>query len=191
MRALILNGEVAPNRTVQAVHETASDYFKGRNWEVESLALRKMKIAPCIGCFGCWLKTPGICVINDAGREVVKEIIGSDLLVLLTPVTFGGYSSELKKALDRIIPLISPYFMKMNGETHHRPRYEKFPDYFGLGVLPSRDAESERIFRTLVHRNAINTHSKTYAAAVITEDEEKGKIESSARGLFSRMEVAQ
>jgi hypothetical protein len=191
MRAFILNGEVAPNRTVQAVREMASDYLRGRDWVVDSLALCEMKVAPCVGCFGCWLKTPGVCVIDDEGRDIAKAIIQSDLLILLTPVTFGGYSSELKKALDRMIPLISPYFMKVNGEIHHRPRYEKFPDLVGIGVIPSRDDESERIFRTLVRRNAINTHSAAYAAEIIIENQNGRAIENAMQGLFSRMEVAQ
>ncbi|MFZ3171799.1 MAG: hypothetical protein WA118_07460 [Carboxydocellales bacterium] len=38
----------------------------------------------------CWLKAPGICIIDDAGRNIAQAVIGSDLLVILSPVTFWG-----------------------------------------------------------------------------------------------------
>ena len=37
-----------------------SEKYKG--WEIIS---DNGTIKPCIGCFGCWLKTPGRCVIKD------------------------------------------------------------------------------------------------------------------------------
>jgi len=43
----------------------------------------------------------------------------SELVVLLTPITFEGYCSELKKAVDRVIPLILPYFLFVRHEVHH------------------------------------------------------------------------
>jgi multimeric flavodoxin WrbA len=45
--------------------------------------------------------TPGECVIKDAGCDVARDVSHSDLVILLTPMSFGGYSSELKKAVDR------------------------------------------------------------------------------------------
>jgi hypothetical protein len=53
-----------------------------------------MKLAHCLGCFGCWLKTPGMCVEDDAGRQVARAIVQSDTTVLYTPATFGGYSPD-------------------------------------------------------------------------------------------------
>lgn len=74
-------------------------------WEVEPFILHDMEIHHW-GCFGCWVQTPGVCVIDDAGRDVARAVIQSDLAVFLIPVTFGGYSSELKKAVDRLICLL-------------------------------------------------------------------------------------
>ena len=37
--------------------------------QVETFPLREMKLAHCLGCFGCWVKTPGMCVEDDAGRQ--------------------------------------------------------------------------------------------------------------------------
>jgi len=50
-----------------------------------------------MGCFGCWNKTPGTCVMKDDSAKIAKAVVNSDLLIFLTPITFGGYSSELKK----------------------------------------------------------------------------------------------
>ena len=110
MKAVIFNGAKEGDLTIKAIEKNIADQLTKERWEVEPIELRNMQIANCIGCFGCWVKTPGTCVINDDGRETTRKAIQSDLMVWLTPVTFGGYSSELKKALDRIIPILLPYF---------------------------------------------------------------------------------
>jgi len=51
--------------------------------------LSNRTLGSCTGCFQCWLKTPGLCVIDDDGRLLAGKFIQSDLVVLLTPVTFG------------------------------------------------------------------------------------------------------
>ena len=32
----------------------------------------KMKIAPCIGCNACWLRTPGVCAVKDDYEQILK-----------------------------------------------------------------------------------------------------------------------
>jgi hypothetical protein len=135
--------------------------------EVTVFALREMDIRPCMGCFGCWIKTPGECVIDDDGREVARAIVNSDLVVYFTPVTFGGYSSELKKSVDRNICIIEPDFAVIDGETHHKKRYEQYPRMLAVGLLDQVDPESEGVFRTLVKRNAINMHAPASGSTVI------------------------
>ena len=81
----------------------------------------------CIGCFACWLKTPGICVETDEGRAIAEAVVHSDTVIIVAPVTFGGYSSEIKKAQDRWIPLILPDFGVYHREIHHKPRYDRYP----------------------------------------------------------------
>lgn len=185
MKGLVLSGAAEESHMAETVARIATGMLRERGWEVDTLSLRDLAIAPCTGCFGCWVKTPGTCLIPDAGREAARMAIGSDLLVLVTPVTFGGYSSQLKKSLDRMIPLISPFFMKVCGETHHRPRYERYPRLLALGTLPCPDAESERTFSTLVARNAINFHAPAHAAGVICDDDPSGKVRDTIRGLLA------
>lgn len=167
MEAVVLNGTEGGDPALDAVYDLLSGELENRGWEVKPFLLRDMEIAYCRGCFGCWVITPGVCVIDDAGRDIARAIIQSDLVVYLTPVTFGGYSAGLKKALDRSIGLLSPFFMKIGGEVHHRPRYERYPRLVGLGVLERPDEESEKMFATLVQRNAINMHSPAHAGGVV------------------------
>jgi multimeric flavodoxin WrbA len=131
----------------------------GRVDDIELFELRELAIAPCAGCFGCWTRTPGECVIEDSARDVLRSYVGSDIVVYVTPVTFGGYSSELKKLLDRIIlSVLDPRFTVVGGEVHHRLRYRRYPKTIGFGTLPSPDPDAEQLFARLVARNGINAH---------------------------------
>ena len=177
MKALVLNGAGNNTQYIDSIGETIVRELRSLQWEVHDLVLRDIDIAPCMGCFGCWVQTPGICLIDDAAHNVTRKIMGSDLVAYFTPITFGGYSSDLKKALDRSIGLISPYFTRINGEVHHRKRYAQAPKLLGVGFLSQPDEESERIFKTLIGRNAINMHNPMHAACVVYESQSDPEIQ--------------
>lgn len=159
MDALILNGALAGDADVDSVQELLRRELAAAGCRPRAMVLREIPVAYCQGCFECWVKTPGECKTADAGREIAAAFIASDVVILLTPVTFGGYSSELKKGLDRIAGLVSPFFMHIHGEVHHRPRYARYPSLLALGVLPKPDPAQERVFHTLVARNSLNFHA--------------------------------
>lgn len=185
MKAVILNGSNNGDNNLDALHNIILDELQGIGWGVESFILRDINISHCLGCFGCWVQTPGVCVINDAGLDIARAVIQSDLTVFLTPLTFGGYSAELKKALDRTICLVSPFFTKINGEVHHKARYRKYPRLMGVGVLPKADEESEHIFKTLVGRNSLNFYAPAHAAGVIISSNPEDEIRMQIRELLS------
>ncbi len=136
--------------------------------EIVLFSLRDMEIKHCIGCFNCWTKTPGKCSIyKDAGDNILQEVLQRDIVILFTPVAFGSYSSELKKALDRFLPILLPFFKKIHNEIHHVARYPFFPRLVGIGVHPSPDTELIECFKLLTGRNAINFNSQSYSAGVI------------------------
>ena len=166
MKALILNGGTEADPEMEAAHQIVRQELSRAGWDAREFFLRNIAMANCQGCFGCWVKTPGTCVIPDDGREVAASMIRSDMVVLLTPVTLGGYSSILKKAMDRIIPLLSPFFVKIHGEVHHKRRYERYPDLFGVGLMQQEDTESREIFSKLVERNARNFYCRGYSLAI-------------------------
>lgn len=190
MKAVILDGTRDGREVESAAREMLLSEVESRASEVTTFPLREMDIRHCLGCFGCWIKTPGECVIDDDAREIARAVSQSDLVVYLTPVTFGGYSSELKKTLDRNIGLIAPDFTTVEGETHHKKRYNRNPRILGVGLLDQADRECERIFRTLIERNAINMHAPASASTVVHGDADETTARAGiARGL-DELEVA-
>lgn len=164
---MILNGAFAGDETSAAVEAELTSALAGLGWEVERICLRDLTIAYCQGCFGCWVKTPGVCPTRDDAGAVTRAFVRSDLTVLLTPVVFGGYSSELKKALDRSVGIVLPFFTRIHGEVHHRPRYQRYPALLAIGVIDRSDEAEERVFGTLVARNAINFHAPAHDVAFV------------------------
>ena len=73
MKAIILNGARKDDNALDSVHEIIIEELAGIGWEVKSFALCEIKIAYCLGCFECWVKTPGICRFNDDGREIAGQ----------------------------------------------------------------------------------------------------------------------
>jgi multimeric flavodoxin WrbA len=162
------------------------DQLKRAGAEVRTFTLREIKLAHCIGCFGCWVETPGLCVEADAGREIAKTVSHSQTLILFTPVTFGGYSSELKRMVDRLVPLALPHFTLFHGEVHHNPRYPNPPRLVGIGVQHEANSEEQAIFKALVGRNAINFHAPTYAAEVVRDTDSPETFRQRFENALSR-----
>ncbi len=128
---------------------------------VTAFTLRDLDIKFCTGCFGCWVKTPGQCVIKDASHDVCRAVINSDFLLWAAPLRMGFLDATLKKMFDKSIPLVHPYFVVDHGEAHHRPRYEHYPR---VGLLLEKeadtDAEDLRIVSDILSRTALNLKSR-------------------------------
>ncbi|MFP4476874.1 MAG: NAD(P)H-dependent oxidoreductase [Desulfatibacillaceae bacterium] len=189
MKAVILNGAEPGDQIAGMLHGILVTELSAAGWEAVPFILSDMSIQPCMGCFKCWTRTPGMCVMDDPSRELARAYMDSELAVLLTPVVFGGYGWHLKKALDRMICVVSPFFIQVEGETHHRTRYDRYPSLLGLGVMREADADEANVFTTLVQRNALNLHAPAVAAGLVVPGQGKDAVTDNVRGLLSHLEA--
>lgn len=74
----------------------------------------------CIGCFGCWVKTPGVCVIGDKYGNMGEYLSKAEEIIIISKCCYGGFSPFVKCILDRSISYVHPYFVIKNGEMHHK-----------------------------------------------------------------------
>ena len=127
MKVTIFNG--SPRGKKGNTHFMAKEFSKGAEQagaEVENIFLVKRKINPCRGCFTCWIKTPGICVIYDDMAELIQKFVGSDIVVFATPVYLDNVTGIMKNFMDRLIAVADPHFEKdEGGECVHIGRPEK------------------------------------------------------------------
>jgi len=188
MKAIILDGSCENDRIGERVRKTLVTEIKSRGWDIEYILLRDKKIGNCAGDFFCWIRSPGICNVDDDNREIAKHIASSDLCVYLTPITFGGYSSTLKKMVDHQIQNVLPFFEQAEGETHHRKRYRKYPNFLTIGWMDQPDSQTVAIFRHLTYRNALNFHAKRYAAGVVLADQSDDEMRLSMQAWLEEVE---
>jgi multimeric flavodoxin WrbA len=167
MKALILDGSHPDDYMTEQINAALTERLQTRGWQMENILLRDQKIGNCAGDFFCWTRNPGMCNINDDNRVIAAKMMQSDLLIYLTPVTFGGYSSTLKRAVDHLIQNVLPFFANINGEIHHQKRYKKYPSLLAIGWMDSPDAQAEAVFRNLVKRNAINMYARSSVCGLV------------------------
>ena len=191
MNALVLNGARDARDFTNAVGEVVASVLEDGGWETNCYTLREVEIADCPGCGGCAFKTPGMCVLPDAANEIIAQMVRSDVIVLLTPLTFGGFSSPLKKAIDRTMAMCIPVYHFYHGELHHVPRYPRPARLLGIGVAPAHGEASARVFDLLVRRTALNYHSPAYASGVLVEGLDAGRIRAEVQRLISQWEARQ
>jgi multimeric flavodoxin WrbA len=191
MKATIFHGGSQADAGLEAVHTQVRDALQAQGWTVETRRLENMQIHPCSGCFTCWLKTPGECVHKDDGREFVKTLVHSDVIIYLTPVSFGGYSSLLKTAVDRIIPFVSPLFKVVKGEMRHLKRYPNQPRFLAIGWQREPDQEAAIVFTQLVDRNALNMRPPAYASLVLNSGQTRDEQQAQIAQVVRRIEVTQ
>lgn len=69
------------------------------------LTTEEYALKPCLGCYHCWLVTPGRCVHHDPMEKLLPVILEADVLVCATPVYYFAMSSYLKVFFERTFPL--------------------------------------------------------------------------------------
>lgn len=138
-----------------------------KDWEVIS---DDGTIKPCAGCFGCWTKTPGQCVIKDGYDKTAAKLHKADEVVVMSRCTYGGFSSFIKNVFDRSIGWVLPFFELNHGEMHHKKRYPEdkpFKVIFRGAGISEKEKKAAKRYVNAVCRNF---HAKLID--VVFEDEE-------------------
>ena len=131
--------------------------------------LSALKIANCIGCFCCWVKTPGRCVLRDDAVKIYPLIAKSERLLYVSRVYLGSYDIPMKTMLERAIPVQQAFLRLHNGETHHVQRAVAEKDAVILAY--GADTQEERIlFERLVARNANNMAFRTWRVRFVRDN---------------------
>ena len=131
---LVLNTLESGNRSEQIKALLAG---KDENFEIVNTA--DMKIAHCMGCNMCWLKTPGVCAIRDDYEIILKKLVAAENFWIVADTKFGFVGYRGKRVLDRVVPMLNMYIEFRDGWERHQLRYHPL----NFGVIYKGDGNQE------------------------------------------------
>ena len=120
MKILVLNG--SPKREKSDTMHITRAFLEGMKdageQEIHVLDVIDRHIEYCTGCFAC-KRNGGTCIHDDDMRDILNEILESDLLLFSFPLYCYGMPAPLKALLDRTMPLSSMAMQKVGDRYEH------------------------------------------------------------------------
>ncbi|HOV72402.1 MAG TPA: flavodoxin family protein [Candidatus Hydrogenedentes bacterium] len=175
MKIIAFNG--SPRGPRSNTHAIVAPFLEGAQAagaETENVFLVDHDIRHCRGCYVCWIKTPGRCIIEDDMAGLLGKMAAADVIVFATPLYVDNVSGIMKQFLDRLIPAADPHFYKdENGECRHIPREGMLASKRFVIVSNCGFAEVShfQVLRLYFRRMARNINSRVVGEIYRTEGE--------------------
>ena len=120
MKILVLNGS-PKKETSDTMHLTRA-FLRGMQeaapQEVQIIDVIDRRLGFCRGCFACKYND-GQCVQDDDMREILEQMLESDLLLFSFPLYCYSMPAALKNLFERMLPLSSMAMAEVNGRYVH------------------------------------------------------------------------
>ncbi len=154
------NSDLLLNTFLEGAREAGAD--------VERIALRELKISPCLEIYHCF--KDGTCPIKDDMLPLYDKLLAADVVALASPIFFYSLSAQTKAMIDRTQALWSRrYHLKQD-----------FPGPERQGVLLCTGATHGKLLfvsARLVAKYFFDAINVTYAAEILVRGvDEKGVI---------------
>ncbi len=172
MKIVAING--SPKGKASSTNVMVTAFLKGAQTagaETANVYLAEKEIKHCKGCFSCWVKHPGQCVIKDDMAEVMSLGEGADILVLATPLYVDNISGLLKDFIDRSIVKLDPHFRKdPNGECRHLKATEgRSPRLVMMANCGFPERSHFQVISHWIKRMALNMHIEVIGEIYATQ----------------------
>ncbi len=114
MSILVLNG--SPKAEKSNTMRLTNNFLEGAGWkEIEIIHLVNKEIRNCTGCFSCWNKTPGKCVIKDDMSEILEKIISADTIIWSFPLYYYNVPGIMGTVFSSYTVLVSGVLLAVMG----------------------------------------------------------------------------
>lgn len=126
MNILVING--SPKGRRSNTYKLSKAFVKGVSEAAgsvcEELTVSDMDIRPCAGCFACWSKSEGECVIKDDMKDVLHKMLWADMVIWSFGLYYFNVPGKLKTFIDRQLPLALPFMVSESETGAHPARYD-------------------------------------------------------------------
>lgn len=156
MKITVINGSPRANRSgtlnitrafISGICDVVPDCV------TEEFNLSEMDIKPCRGCFCCWSKTPGECIIHDDMKKIMTSVLSSDIVIESFPLYFFGMPSMLKQFTDRMLPCTLSYGYEVSpvsAKSFHEFRYKELCEKKLVLITSCGYTETDKMYGALL-----------------------------------------
>ena len=129
MNLLVLRSNPRKNGYTQRITDLFVRGAREAGGEIIDIDLCALDLKHCLGCYGCWIQTPGKCVLGDGMEGLLQRFLDADAVIFASPLNAYGVNSHLKIYLDRTLTITKPGFeITAKGLIGNRLRFpEKWP----------------------------------------------------------------
>lgn len=120
----------------------------------EYVSLTGAEVEPCLNCAGCTYITHGKCVTRDDADWILPKLINSEVMLFVTPITWGSYSFRMKRLFDKCALIGDRYYYVKDKELVKRMQ-GKIKDLYVLGVKDNCSPKEASVFKSLVAENIL------------------------------------
>lgn len=146
--------------------------------KAEYISLEGVQVKPCVSCGGCTYQTYGKCVVRDDGDWIYPKVISAEVLIFVTPITFGSYSFKTKRVLDKFGLIMDWHYFMENRELVKGGMQGRQFQFYVIGTGEGCIDEEIEAFKKLHHENLVITRGagKTYIVDSALTSEMKASI---------------
>ena len=148
--------------------EQINALLANNDFDIEIIDTANMKIAHCMGCNQCWLKTPGVCAIKDDYETIIKKLVSADNVWLVSDTKVGFIDYRGKRILDRIMPMLNMYIIFRDGWMRHQLRYHSL----NVGVIYKGDGD-QQMLEEWCNRTAANLGGRSLGVLALEESSDQ------------------
>lgn len=110
-KIVCLLGSPRPKGNSQIIANKIAEAAGALGATAEFIPLYQLDYKGCIACLGC-KKTADECVLRDDLTDVLRKVREADILIVASPVYFGGLPGPLKSVIDRMYSFLNPTYLQ-------------------------------------------------------------------------------
>ncbi len=143
---------IIADETCEAVGRNIEAALQKSGKETAYISMAGLDIKTCFSCGYCSTKEYGKCFQKDAMEPILRTLVKSETMVVVTPVTFGSYSSAVKAVIDRTCILGDTHYHVIRGEMVKGMRSDIKYQYV-VGVKEACCEKEQQYFHNLLAEN--------------------------------------